>query len=231
MTYPNEMLWAGPVLKIAHAHFHYFEMIRAVQPPEYTTHEIAQMASGAIVANNWQQRFYPHFDAFLMAAHSVPEIVQCCFGVDNRAPPHIKAWLKGLDPAETNRRGEFARQYAGCYGRFRRLPLSETRHIIEHRSGVPPIEVTVSSLFGVTYTGTPTRRLPDSTQSPVPNPVAWMSRPVPVPVPHYSAFTLDGKPLFEASEAYLNATQQLVQEARSICERVHGSHLLTPSPT
>jgi len=58
-------LWAGAELKLDYAAFHFNEMRRALDPPRRSTHEIAQMSTGAVIDTGWHRRFYPHFDAFL----------------------------------------------------------------------------------------------------------------------------------------------------------------------
>jgi hypothetical protein len=48
---------------------------------------------GVIVDDGWHRAFYAHLDAFLSATRSLPEIIQCCFGVDRR----LSGWLKSLN--------------------------------------------------------------------------------------------------------------------------------------
>jgi hypothetical protein len=55
---------------------------RSIQSPEQTAINVALQASGAIIDTGWRRSFYAYLDAFLSTARSVPEIIQCCFGVD-----------------------------------------------------------------------------------------------------------------------------------------------------
>ena len=87
----DEKLWAGAELKLQNAEFHLDMMGRSVQPPEQTAINVALQASGAIIATGWHRAF-AYFDAFLSAARSVPEIIQCCFGVD-LGHPDMEEWF------------------------------------------------------------------------------------------------------------------------------------------
>ncbi len=228
----HQTLWAGPELKLEYAAFHIEEMRRAVvqRPPE--SDQVAQIAAGAIIDNGWQTRFYPHFDAFLLAARSIPEVIQCCFGIDNGAPDPIKTWLKTLGPAEKKRRQDFTDKFAPAYKHFRDdLPLSNTRHTIEHRTGVAPIEVNISSFYGVTYVGGPTSHLPLAETRSLPDPVMpSMLKPTPLPQPSWRDFKIDGRPLFETVDEYQDAAHELVSHARGISQLVHGAHSVTAPP-
>jgi hypothetical protein len=67
----SEQLWSGANLKLAYANFHLDEMNRSISYRQPSGHEVALMASGAIVGGrDWQRAFYPHFDAFLAAAEA-----------------------------------------------------------------------------------------------------------------------------------------------------------------
>ena len=226
---PQE-LWAGPELKLEYARLHYVQMIRALDPPPPTAHQVAQISTGAIVSTAWQRTFYAHFDAFLSAARSIPEIIQCCFGHDGH--PAMRAWLKEMAVDEVSRRMEFRRQFGPAYKQFRDLALSNTRHVVEHRTGVAPVEVMVVSMWGLTHVGSPTKHIPESEIRDVPNAeMAWMVQPMPVPTPNWADFKVDDQPLFTAVRDYLEASANLVRNAREIADAVHGSSFLTPPPT
>jgi hypothetical protein len=72
----HEELWAGVLLKVEHANFHFSQMGRSIQPSERTHYNVAIEASGTIIDTGWQRSFYAYFDAFLSAVRSVPEILQ-----------------------------------------------------------------------------------------------------------------------------------------------------------
>ena len=111
--------------------------------------------------------------------------------------------MQTLDSAERDRRKEFKRQFHLAYERFRRLSLSDTRHIIEHRSGVAPVEVIVNTYFGVTYVGGPTKPVPDSHTPTLSEEHQWMANTLPVPLPNWQDFKVDGQPLFQTLQDYL----------------------------
>ena len=56
-------------------------------------------AGGAIIDTGWQRSIYPHLDAFLSTTRSIPEIIQCCFGVDD-GNREIRDWFDKLSPDE-----------------------------------------------------------------------------------------------------------------------------------
>lgn len=227
---PQE-LWAGPDLKLEYAVLHYREMARALDPPPPTPHQVAQMSTGAIVGTSWQRTFYAHFDAFLSTARSIPEIIQCCFGYDG-GHHAMRAWLKAMPGEEVSRRMDFRERFSSAYTGFRNLGLSNTRHVVEHRTGVAPIEVMVVGRWGLTHIGSPTKRIPDSEIRDLPNAeMPWMTQPTAVPTPNWADFRVDDQPLFEAVKHYLDAAGKLVSDARAIAEAVHGSSSLTPPPT
>jgi hypothetical protein len=78
-------------------------------------------------------------DAFLSAVCSVPELIRCCFGIDENSK--MKAWLKALGRKERERRREFGAKFKADYDKFCASPLGTARHISEHRTGFAPVEV------------------------------------------------------------------------------------------
>src|ERR1700687_1477412 len=153
----HDELWAGPQLKLEYAHFHVAKMLRALEPPEMTGDYAAIIASGAIVDTGWQRSIYPHFDAFLAAARSIPEIIQCCFGTDRDY--RMLRWFQQLPAEEQARRRAFRHQFTG-YKTFRDLPLSRTRQTSLHRRGHADAMLIISGRFGVIYIGGPAKPIP-----------------------------------------------------------------------
>ena len=151
-----EELWAGVELKIQNAVFHLRQMEQSLDPPEQTQENVALQVSGAIIHTDWQRSIYAHFDAFLSATRSVPEVIQCCFGVD-LGHPVMRIWFDKMVDAERDRRKEFKKEFKTAYDTFRALPLGNARHISEHRSGVAPVVVTITGMFGITYVGDPVK--------------------------------------------------------------------------
>ena len=226
----HEELWAGIELKLQNAEFHLQQMERSLEPPERNAMNIALQASRAIIDTRWQRAFYAHFDAFLSAARSVPEIIQCCFGVD-LGNSMMKSWFGKLPASEQARRKDFKKQFKSDYDNFRALPLGTARHISEHRTGVAPVKVTISGRFGVTYVGTPIDRLPISETRQINDPaLGWMAKPIPLQ-PRWDDFNIEGQPLFPACQAYLSCARGLMYKARTVSQQIHGTKSLTFPPS
>ena len=224
-------LWAGIALKLESASFHLAGMEKALQPPETTAYTVVLESSGALIGGNWHRAFYAHLDAFLSSSRSVPELIRCCFGVDDR-PRKMKDWFDALRPDEQKRRREFGQKFKSEYEAFRALPLGTARHISEHRTGVLPVAVTVTGRFGLTYIGGPTKPIPTSEMRELPlesNIPPGIVRPIPVR-PMWTDFEIDGKPLFETCRDYLDRARVLVDQARALAEKAHGgSRALFPA--
>jgi hypothetical protein len=93
-TSTNRDLWAGVDLKLDNASFHFEGMGQALQRPERTAYTAALESSGVLIGDNWHRAFYAHLDAFLSTARSVPELIRCCFGVDDGPKPKkMKDWF------------------------------------------------------------------------------------------------------------------------------------------
>ena len=226
----HENLWAGVELKLQNAEFHLQRMGRSLEPPERTHWNVALEASGAIIDTGWQRSFYAYLDAFLSAARSVPEIIQCCSGVD-RANREMKDWFDGLSADERDRRNEFKKKFEPLYRGFRALRLSTVRHISEHRTGVAPARVTISGLFGMPYIGSATERVPISETRQIDDPALALLLAKPHPIqPRWDDFDIEGQPLFPACQDYLDGARTLMNDARRISGQVHGTKSLTPPP-
>ena len=225
----HEKFWAGVELKLQHADFHFRKMEQSLQRPEHTSENAALQASGAMIDTGWQHSVYAHLDAFLSAARSVPEKIQCCFGVDQY---HVmKIWFKALPTAEQDRRNEFKKQFKSNYEGFRALHLGTARHISEHRTGVAPVTLTISGRFGVTYIGDPANHVPTSEIRHTDDPsLAWMIRPNPIE-PTWADFEIEGKPLFSECQDYLGNARTLTDKAKHIVHHVHGTNSLTYPPS
>ena len=150
-----ETLWAGPDLKSVYAFFHFSKMQRALEP-ERDGNYAAQEAMGTIVDSGWQRSFGPYFDAFLSAARSIPDIIECCFGTDKQ----MSWWIKTLPPDEQHRRNRFSKEFSDTRQAFALLPLSNARRTSVHRRGYAPYEFKIAGRFGLTYAGSPTKSVP-----------------------------------------------------------------------
>jgi hypothetical protein len=221
----HEELWAGVLLKVEHANFHFSQMGRSIQPPERTHYNVAIEASGAIIDTGWQRSFYAYFDAFLSAARSVPEILQCCFGYD--PSHHMKAWFDALPDDEQRRRKEFSTRFASALNTFRSLDLTTARHVSEHRRGFAQVDVAISDYFGVMHVGGTIRPLPSATSRQIDDPnVAFLATPLPLR-PSWQDFKINERPLFAECDEYLRKAQALIDDARKIVDQVHGHDHLT----
>ena len=142
-------------------------------------------------------------------------------------------WFHALPGAEQSRRRQFKMHFKPARTQFEGLPLSNARHVSQHRIGFPSMEVTVVGRFGVTYIGNPVKRVPDAEIRTISDPtLQWMAddRSVQVPVPNWADFKIDGQPLFESLLPYLDAASTLIREAREIALQVHGTEPLSPPP-
>lgn len=159
-------LWSGPNVKLGYARFHLNAMHESLQPPVIRDRRYHDPST--IVGGLWHLSFYPHLDAFLSVTRSIPEIIQCCFGVDtlakvrkNKAPKTVmQKWFANQPSEERRRRQKFEAQFKQAYDSFRKLSLSHMRNITLHRTGLAPVKVEVSDRFGVTHVGGPTTPIP-----------------------------------------------------------------------
>ena len=212
-------------MKIEYSAFHLDRMGQSIQPPERNHHNVALEASGVIIDTGWQRSIYAYFDAFLSAARSVPEILQCCFGHDpnNR----MKAWFEDLTADERRRRDEFSDRFAPALKAFRALDLGTARHVSQHRRGFAQVDVTISDFFGVTHVGGSNTPVPSATSRQIDDPnLAFLARPMAL-LPGWQDFTINGKPLFAECVGYRKNAQVLIDEARKIVDEVHGTENLT----
>src|SRR5438128_1113714 len=192
-------------------------MSKALQPPERTHRRVALESAGVVFGRGWARPFYAHLDAFLSASRSVPELIRCCFGIDLGGRT-TKDWFDALDPDEQKRRREFGDKFKQHYAALRALPLGTARHIGEHRTGFPPVTVTVAGRLGIIYEGSPIKAIPTSETRELPPEYAWMSRPIPVEAPNWKDFDIDGRPLFETCRDYLDRAGTVISQARALAE-------------
>jgi hypothetical protein len=226
----HEELWAGVELKVQNAEFHLQRMEQSLNLPEPTALYVALEASGAILGTDWHRSFYAHLDAFLSAVRSVPEVIQFCFGKDDHHL--VRQAFAVLPPEELARRCEFKKQFKSTHNAFRHVALSEARHISEHRTGFAPVNVTVVGMLGITYVGGPTKQIPTTETRHIDDAeLAWMQNQIPIR-PIWDRFYIDEKPLFPECRNYLACARDLVNEAHTISDRVHGNnHLTLPRET
>jgi hypothetical protein len=230
-----EHLWLGVDRRIEEALHYYLEMGKALQPPENTHWNVALMAAGAVLDTRWQDRFYTSVSTFLAKARSVPSIIEACFGKDSgiRHIPPMMDWWGGLTADERRRREEFSDQFRADNKAFRDHDLTKERDACEHRRGFANVEGEVVGFFGTKHIARPDLRIPPSecrelgpNEAPA---LAFLLRPRPIDPPRWDKWTICGKPLFEASRAYLQLASEIRGRAQVICDSVHsGKHLSTP---
>jgi hypothetical protein len=191
-------------------------------------------AAGAITDTGWQRSIYPYFDAFLSTARSIPEVIQCCFGMDAATSRNheMKNWFDHqLSSDERDRRHQFKQQFADDYRGFRSLRMSKVRHNIEHRTGVGPATVTIKGAFGDTHKGSPIQQVPlfETRQMDNPTEALLLAKPHPIQ-PRWSDFEFEGKSLFPECREHLDAANALVEKARKIADAVHGTKQVSIPP-
>jgi hypothetical protein len=216
----NDQLWAGVQFKLECGQFHLTKMQEAIDPPRLDQWMAAVESSGAIIGTGWHRKIFTYFDAFLAAVRSVPEVITCCFGADTV----MQEWFAKILTDEQQRRKRFSAEFDPARETFRRLPLSIARNISYHRSGTAPVTVAVTGAFGAVYIGSPTKSIPLSEMREVQDPsqALLLSKPRRID-PKIDEFEIGGLTLFPACIDYLSHARTLVEDARDIADRVHGS--------
>jgi hypothetical protein len=245
--------------RLEEASEHLTEMGRAIIHPRHkpgftSTHAAIMSCPWTIIAHDWQGPFERGLNGFLTATRSVPDIITKQLGYDPhgmRLPWHtrlakaLKRRWHGPTTAdeETKRRKKFQRKFEKKFAKFRQHPLSEERHEVIHRSGLPHWEVRVKGRFR-TYVGGPMNPLPLVEEFPHitgEDPAFWVladSSPMLVepmaadfcwviPQPGGAAKTL---PLFDECRAFLQAARDLEALARRLYQDIHQGHQLTSPP-
>jgi hypothetical protein len=193
---------------------------------------------GTIVSSLRQNHIYHHFDAFIQAARSIPDIIQWQFGLDRCAP---KAWKDTLSTQELERREKFQKEFEHDFKQFRDLPLSKVRVTTMHRTGIAPVQVALTGSWGVVYRGGPTQSLPlvDQRPSPIGSTPAEYVPVIQSPTmplePKTDDFWVEGlggtrHPLFPECQTYLKAVETLIAKARTLDQRIHDGAPLSEPP-
>ena len=236
------MSWEGVDFKLSGAAFYLREMHKDLTPasdrPGMQAYAYMTSSPGTIVSSLWQNHFYHHFDAFIQAARSIPDIIQWQFGLDRCAP---KAWKDTLSTQELERREKFQKEFEHDFKQFRDLPLSKVRVMTVHRTGTAPVHVEVTGQWGVIYRGGPTQSLPLVDQRPGPIgsfPEEYLpiiqSHPMQLE-PNIDDFWVEGPggsrhPLFHECQTYLKAAESLIAKARTLDQLIHNGAPLTEPP-
>ena len=234
-------LWDGVRFKLDMAHFYLNEMRQDLTPATARQDYVYYQDFTVPPANQWAPKFYYHLDAFLAATRSVDLVITTTFGMDKILK---KKWTAILPSLELTNRESFQGEYDLIADNFRNHLLTHIRNVSIHRSGRPQVEVGVLGRWGEHYRGGPTRSLPtfDQPKRLTPagpdDPLSWM-QPIRFAIePKHDEFFVqealpDGSsrdhPLFPSCEAYLTSASQLVDDAKSLAERVH-THPVTPPP-
>jgi hypothetical protein len=224
------------------AQFYFGEMSQDLIPAAAEGPQIYYQPHALLPFNRWAPKFYYHLDSFLAATRSVDLVITTTFGIDRMLEQ--KKWIDTLPLFEQANRKAFEKEYASIAGNFRRHRLSHIRNLSVHRSGKPEVEVAILGRWGEYYRGGPIQSLPTFEQPTrlTPNgpddPLSWM-QPVRFPIePQRDEFFVQEAlenggsrkhPLFSSCEEYLQSASQLVEQARSLAERVH-THPVTPPP-
>jgi len=230
--------WAGVAFKLDEAQFFLERMSKVLAPTRLDTSR--RHPANVIEMTKWQPDFYYYLDAFVGAARSVPDVIQKCFGWDERSSG---SWVQPLDKAEIERRKKFQKKFTTIYSAFHRETLSRVRTGLFHWLGVPPVHTRVRVRFGQEYTRGPLDLIPSAACREFPPEVAenvpvsaFQSLPV---EPSWQEFTLEipqpnapprSIPLFEECKRYKEAAKDLMSKAKEISDRVHGAEPLTAPP-
>ena len=236
--------WDGVTFKLDMAHFYLGEMrkdlIPAIADRESSYYQPWQ-TSTVLPANRWAPKFYYHLDAFLAATRSVDLVITTTFGMDRILKQ--KKWIASLTTLEQTNRDAFQQEYDLIANDFRNHLLTHIRNVSIHRSGTPPVEVAVLGRWGEHYRGGPTQSLPTYEQSQRPttddpnHPLNWM-QPLKFAIePGPDEFIVqevlpDGRSLdhllFQSCDDYLRSAGRLVEDAKSLAERVHSNTVSLP---
>src|SRR6266705_1665669 len=187
-------------------------------------------STGVVLSDPWQERFYPHLDAFLIATNTIPDIITSWCGSSNH--PAMKSWLNNIGRNERKRRTDFQTRFKRNIKRFSKLPLRTARNLTVHSHGTPPVNVELTGRWGIRYRGGPTEPLPaseahDVNTSSDPT-LLWEATQSPPPLkPTWRDFHLRTKygdePLFSEVQRYLEEAEKLLTEAQNIFQQVHGN--------
>jgi hypothetical protein len=103
--------------------------------------------------------------------------------------------------------------------------------VIEHRSGVANVRVSITGSFGVVYIGGPAARVPLSETPQLANPDDQLLLAKPRAIrPRWEDFAIDGRPLFPECQNYLRQAQDLIAIARGISGYTQQNIQLTVPP-
>jgi hypothetical protein len=226
-------LWQGVEFKIGEAQFFFDKMGKILIPPD-------RHPAYGVTAARWQPDFYYYLDAFLGATRSIPDVIQKCFGWDDKS---AKVWPTALDAQEIDRRKAFQAELRDLYRAFADLPLSRVRTGTFHWVGLPSVQTKAKVFGGQEYTGRPgevipavvPKQFPEGTD---PSLVVLFGKSRPVE-PSWQDFVVelpredggvDTMPLFETCRAYLDSARRLADNASEIAIRVHKDESVTVPP-
>jgi hypothetical protein len=201
--------------KIANAGFFLEEIARSFERPDGRAAARAMAAGVNVeVPLQWERSFHARLDAFFVTAHSVPEVINCCFGKDT-ATREMTNWFAALPAAEQTRRSDFLIEFESDYDNFRNLPLSRERHISFHRTGYPAAEGKITGCYGV-YIGNPIKGLPSTETEPIITrdtaALQWAAtQPPPSIRVTGNDFAIGEKPLFAECRTYLEQAERHCQ--------------------
>ena len=236
-------LWNGVRFKLDMAHFYLDEMRKDLLSVSADLESSYYQSRQRVVspANRWAPKFYYHLDAFLAATRSVDFVITTTFGIDSILGKN--KWIATLPTLEQTNRKAFKLEYDLIAADFRGHLLTHIRNVSIHRSGTPLVEVAVLGRWGEHYRGGPTQSLPtyeqfqqqttDDPDHPWMEPLKFAIAPGPdefvVQKALPGANTCD-HPLFPSCEDYLRSAGRLVEDAKSLAERVHTNNPLTLPP-
>jgi len=233
----NDALTAAR-FKLASSQIFLQDMTADLFPKDDSRMRAIYAATGVTRSNPWQEKFYAHLDAFLVALNSMPDIITSWCGYDQSGA--MKTFFSSLSAPELNRRKQFNQAFAPFKEQFVKLELREFRNITVHRSGTPPVQVEVMGRFGIKYVGGPTEAIPTSESPHIvagDDPALQFAAATQLPVsidPNWNDFHLVTKsgnlPMLPELKKYMSAAEQLIAEAGKIYQGVHKNDPITPPP-
>lgn len=200
-------------------------LVPPLQRPGAGSHLFAIAASGTILHHPWQDHIWRELNNALSCAYSAVQIARFRYGYDD-SKKELRRWLASLPVAEQNCRKQFEKQFKPILKVFNDDPLSDQRHIAEHRKGSAIARVRIACL-DVCFIGSPTVRVPDSyTRSSFGDGdeaivLAAICRPFTVEPKQSDFWFIDpDRPMFPEVERYLKEAEKAVQQGESIAAAV-----------
>jgi hypothetical protein len=187
-----------------------------------------------IETSQWQDVIWDELNSTLSCAYAATQIVNFRLGCDTNQK--FKTWLKTLDSQSQSDRRQFDTAYRAKAESFWSDPLTDQRHVEQHRMGwanaVVRIDMKTECLIGDPFNPVPVAwcsSYVDPDGPPLPphlNPV----RPV-IPNQNDFHFLSPPRPLFPECLRYIRDAENLVGEAKQIFASVYQGRVPATPPS